>query len=110
WDANPWGHDANGNPGVSQYGNFPYDVENRLLQPPGAGMWTYDPSGKRVFLGGAGNANSTCELYFYGISGKKLATYSCSYNGSGVFSYSLKSRNVYFAGKLVKSTDNNGLE
>jgi RHS repeat-associated protein len=104
----PANYDNNGNPSVSSPYNFPYDVENRLLQPPGAGSWSYDPAGHRTFLGGLGDANSTCELYFYAITGKKIATYTCGYDSNGVFSYIVKYRNVYFGGKLIRSIDSYG--
>jgi YD repeat-containing protein len=58
-------YDANGNPGYN--GTYPYDVENRLLQPLAAGtspQWTYDASGKRVFAKTPGNGTTvatTCE-------------------------------------------------
>ena len=93
--------DANGNTSIA--GGYPYDVENRLLQA-GVPQWTYDPKGKRVFS----QAGSTCEIYFYGITGQKLVTYTCSYEGqnnSGPFRYVAKSRNVYFGGKMMRSAD-----
>jgi RHS repeat-associated protein len=104
-------NDANGNPGFN--GTYPYDVENHLLQPLTSGtspQWTYDPSGKRVFAKTPGNGTTmatTCELYFYGITGQKLTTFQCGYNdqtgGIGQFWYQVKSRNVYFGGKLMRS-------
>jgi YD repeat-containing protein len=104
-------YDANGNTGFN--GTFPYDVENHLLQPltSGTGLqWTYDPSGKRVFAKTPGNGTTvatTCEIYFYGITGQRLVTYQCGYNdqtgGNGQFWYQVKSRNVYFGGKLMRS-------
>jgi RHS repeat-associated protein len=104
-------YDANGNPGFN--GTYPYDVENHLLQPLTSGtspQWTYDPSGKRVFAKTPGNGTTvatTCEIYFYGITGQRLVTYQCGYNdqtgGNGQFWYQVKSRNVYFGGKLMRS-------
>jgi RHS repeat-associated protein len=110
--GNATSYDANGNP-LDPQGLSPFDVENRRLSPAGdfAG-WTYDPSGKRVFGEKArwhGVSQTTCELYFYGITGQKLATYSCGYNdqdgGDHTFFYRAKTRNVYFAGKLVQVKD-----
>src|SRR5581483_8426515 len=87
-------YDANGNTGLS--GTFPYDVENHLLQPlvSGTGVqWSYDPSGKRVFA----QSSTMCEFYFYGLAGERLLTYDCVGN-------QVKGRNVYFAGKLMRSS------
>ena len=121
--VNPLGYDANGNP-LDPLGLSPYDVENRRLLPPAGDFagWTYDPSGKRVFaetgkgqiraapgVRMSGADRTTCELYFYAITGQRLATYTCGYNdmegGDGTFWYRAKTRNVYFEGKLVQVKD-----
>jgi len=113
-------NDANGNPGFPANGAtvYPYDVENRLLQATdtnGSTWWAYDHRGKRVWYvwptaGGPNSTQTTCEIYFYGITGQKLATYSCNFDDAGsnpnrtnAFSYWVKSRNLYFAGKLMRS-------
>jgi RHS repeat-associated protein/uncharacterized repeat protein (TIGR01451 family) len=103
-------YDANGNPGYS--GTFPYDVENHLLQPLTSAtspQWTYDGSGKRVFAKTPGNGTTVataCEIYFY-AGGQRVVTYQCGYNdqtgGNGAFWYQVKSRNLYFGGKLMRS-------
>lgn len=70
--------------------------------------YSYDPKGKRVFAetvrGGA--ADTTCEIYFYGITGEKLGAYTCWYNdhypGDQLFYYSAKSLNVSFGGKPMR--------
>ena len=62
----------------------------------GAGPATtygYDHAGKRI---SKITSNST-EIYFYGISGQKLATKTCTSTGCPI------AYNVYFGGKLVKS-------
>ncbi len=104
-------YDANGNTGFS--GTFPYDVENHLLQPltSGTGLqWSYSPSGKRVFAKTPGNGTTvatTCEIYFYGITGQRLATFQCGYHdqtgGNGQFWYQVENRNLYFGQKLMRS-------
>ncbi len=112
--ASPY-YDANGNPGIPPSYEYPYDVENRLM------LWgrSYDPRNKWVFTE-TGNPhtppytqNTTCEAYFYGIDGRKLATYTCWYNdqegGDGTFGYRIKVtgwdtwRNVYLGGKLIRA-------
>ena len=116
------GYDANGNAPVG--GVYPYDVENRLtttIRSPAKGeyygsdgSYVYDPWGKRVgwrFPRSTGivgaDPETKCEVHFYGITGQKLASYSCGYHdaegGDGTFYWSLKGYNVYFAGHLVQS-------
>jgi hypothetical protein len=65
--------------------------------------------GKRVFAKTPGNGTTVataCEIYFY-AGGQKLVTFQCGYNdqtgGNGQFWYQVKSRNVYFGGKLMRS-------
>ena len=116
-------YDANGNAPVG--GQYPYDVENRLTLPILSPSWSvrnlgsdgnyvYDPWGKRVgwrfprSTGIVGSDPETkCEVHFYGITGQKLASYSCGYHdaegGDGTFYWSLKGYNVHFAGHLVQS-------
>jgi RHS repeat-associated protein len=80
------------------------------------GRVTYDASGKRVFWSGSVSMPSgtswvtrtACEIYLYGITGQKLATYSCVYNDNwdagdhGEFSWGEENRNIYFGGKPVQ--------
>jgi RHS repeat-associated protein len=100
--------DANGNtqgnsnsPGVPAY---VWDVENRLVTTQPAvnqpTTYTYDPWGKRVWKEVPG-VPSTCEIYFYGVAGQKLETYSCLTNSSGFYS-TLEGINIYFGGKLLQ--------
>jgi len=110
-------YDANGNPAVS--GAFTYDIENRLLpaQAPFS-TYTYDHAGKRVFAAPVTPStigSTPCEIYFYGITGQRLATFSCTWSWSWIsgsnqqyvapsfFTYQVKSWNVYFGGKLMRS-------
>ena len=91
-------YDGNGNPMEGKI----YDVENRIISEPGYQQYTYDYRGKRntKLMG------STTELYFYGIDGKKLATYQCAagtqQNGYQ-FTCSSPAFDTYWKGKLVKS-------
>jgi RHS repeat-associated protein len=54
--------------------------------PSSTGTVTYDHTGKKVFwAGGSYNPSpweefAACEVYFYGITGKKLARYQCKYD------------------------------
>ena len=98
---------------------YGWNVENRLATTtsqgwPGAETWyAYDPWGKRVMKdvnpdpngedGGPGYTGGAWEYYFYGITGQKLLTVSCSYPGD----YAVCSNGanyVYFGGKLVMTT------
>jgi RHS repeat-associated protein len=104
-------YDANGNYlGYNvQYGYAnTYDVENRLVGTPGGPAWTYDPWGKRI----AKNAQDlqNCEVYFYGITGQKLATFRCvqATDDFGNTIYSVQPNgyaayNVYFGGRMLQS-------
>ncbi len=117
------GYDANGNAPVN--GECPnggcYDVENRLRTPfvapswgfyiLGFGNYVYDPWGKRVAWRNEAVSESglevKCELYIYGISGQRVASYGCGYQaqdgGGSVFQWTLKGYNVYFAGHMIQS-------
>jgi RHS repeat-associated protein len=72
--------------------------------------YSYDPWGRRMWeeipgLRDSQNnqlTNTTCEIYFYGVTGQKLETYSCSYTGGGFVS-SLEGINIYFGKKLLQS-------
>ena len=116
-------YDANGNQSMDAQGATAYgwDVENRLATStsqgwPGAETWySYDPFGRRVMKdvnpdpqgnnGGPGYTGGAWELYFYGITGQKLATVQCTYNGNNP-TCSLGGYEVYFGGKLVKAKGN----
>ena len=94
------GYDANGNIAGFQ-GSFPYDVENRMVVALDGSSYLYDPSGKRVMKIAT---NNTRTLYFYGITGQKLVTYTCIPDGSGnITSCGYPATNVYFGGKLMRS-------
>jgi hypothetical protein len=105
-------YDANGNPAVGT--EYPYDVENRLLRNSAsvdAYLYSYDPSGKRIWkqkvmcTGVQQAATSPCELYFYDIQGRRVATYAFGFtqDDSHAFWHKLRSRNVYFGSRLVRS-------
>ena len=111
-------YDANGNQSMDAQGAtyYNWNVENRLAQ---AWQWggleattwySYDPWGRRVMKdvnldpGDNGYMGGAWEFYFYGITGQKLATVSCSYLGSQPNCY-MRPYNVYFGGKLVMTTD-----
>jgi hypothetical protein len=103
--------DANGN--AAYTGFEAYDVENRLLQTIQGWtgpIYTYDGSNKRVFAYWPEQQTQNpppvkCEIYFYGITGQRLATYNCGYNASdGAFWWNVKGSNLYFGGKLLRSS------
>jgi RHS repeat-associated protein len=72
-------YDANGNQQSSptMSGSLGYDPENRLLTAPGL-QYAYDTQNKRIWKGMFdGNGYLTGqELYFYGVDGQKLGTYT----------------------------------
>jgi YD repeat-containing protein len=91
-------YDANGN--VMMLPGDTYDVENRVITN-GVGSYGYDHAGKRVVKS---MPDGSKELYFYGASGQKLATFATYYVcGTTCVLNATTSYNVYFGGKLVKS-------
>ena len=102
---------TNGGPGQEAApGSWTYDVERRMLGANGIPYSSYDPNGKRIFQKSPNWQNpgtrTACEVYFYAITGQKLATYGCHYNddgdGDGSFNIGLNSRNEYFGGNPLK--------
>ena len=67
------------------------------------GGYTYDPSGKRVLQETLSNGNITqLQIYFYSITGQRIATYKSVSNGSGGFTQTT-SLNLFFGGKQIRS-------
>jgi RHS repeat-associated protein len=96
-------YDGDGNP-TSSLLSYAWDGENRALHL-NTGYWSYDPSGKRVKQAGLScNTQGSCsnEIYFYGLNGRKLATFNYSIT-NGQLQYWLKNRNLYFGGKMIRS-------
>ena len=103
-------YDANGDPVPLNSTGAPiyvWDVENRLItnQPTTATPvnYSYDPWGRRIWkeVPGYQGSATTGEIYFYGVTGQKMETYSFSIGNS--FSASLEGINVYFGKKLLQS-------
>ncbi|HEV3333839.1 MAG TPA: RHS repeat-associated core domain-containing protein [Bryobacteraceae bacterium] len=94
-------YDANGNaqgPNAAAGNPYTYDIANRLL----TGGYTYDPSGKRVLQETLTSGNITqLQIYFYSISGQRIATYKSVANGSGGYTQSTSS-NLFFGGKQIR--------
>jgi RHS repeat-associated protein len=64
----------------------------------GTDEYAYDPANRRIWKRGV---NGIEELHLYGIAGERLATYQLTYANPD-WSVSLRTRNVYFAGRLVQ--------
>ena len=95
-------YDTNGN--VTAYGPPPaatlgYDVANRLATVSSSNAYAYDPANQRAYFRNTAGSET---LYFYGLGGKKLATYTIAPSGSQV-NFTFLSRNIYFAGKLISA-------
>ena len=104
-------YDANGLPSTQTTTNV-WDVENRLVQQGTLGtntLWGYDPNGKRVQQTSlpAQNSANVYEptIYFYSFSGQKIATFTSSWDGANNLNWTPQSRNLYFAGKLIRSNN-----
>jgi len=104
------GSDANGN----QNGGFPntnlvYDVANRVSEVEnsnGNSYYEYDSDNRRIYYKNVAGAET---IYFYGVDGKKLATYTYTIvesGGSPEIQLNQQSSNVYFAGILLTSEGN----
>jgi RHS repeat-associated protein len=97
----PHSGDANGN---NTPGGYVFDVENRIVQATlqlyVTTTYGYDPWGKRVSICCTKDQynNPVKQIVFYGIAGRKLATYQL--NGS---SLTLQGTTVYFGGTLIQA-------
>ena len=81
-----------------------YDSENRLQSAPGV-QYAYDCQNKRIWkavFDGSGNVTGQ-EVYFYGIDGQKLGTYTLTINGTSApqLADPPASVAVFFGGKRV---------
>jgi RHS repeat-associated protein len=78
-----------------------YDAYNRVTRAVhnvnGTDEYAYDPANKRIWKR---SVNGIEELHLYGIAGERLATYQLTWSGG--WSASLRTRNVYFAGRLIQ--------
>ena len=50
---------------------------------------------------GGSRGVTTCQIYFYGINGKRLGTYSCGYSNGYQFVESTATINQYLGKKLI---------
>jgi RHS repeat-associated protein len=100
WTHNPatnqvqvsgWTYDGNGNVLTDGNGPYTWDVENRMTNGTAN---SYDPNGKLVQDGSGA-------FYVYDLSGKKIGTYSVSWNGSGTPTITPVSTRAYFKGKII---------
>src|SRR6202040_793579 len=98
-------YDANGNQTSYNGNSLTYDSENHLLSAVGLTDYLYDSQGKRIWKGTFSGGNMTAqEVYFFGVDGQKLGTYSLglAYSGSTVYlTDSNTSLAVFFGGKRV---------
>jgi YD repeat-containing protein len=92
-------YDANGNPTAWTGNNNSamYDVENRMVEEiisGGQNNYAYDPAGKRVAQWQNVTGNGPILVYFYAITGQRLATYQLATGPT----FTLVSLNLYFGG------------
>jgi YD repeat-containing protein len=97
-----------------QNGNAEYtrDWNNQLY----SGALGYDPSGKKVFWGrgdnGSGHSDpGSCEIYFYSITGQRMASFWGKYewddNGPLGLGIWLKRRKTHVGGQLTAEAESN---
>ena len=102
-------YDNNGNQTAGLGGvGLAYDVANRVSAVTGGqGPWyAYDSDNRRIYRQ---DASGTETIYFYGVDGKKVATYTIGFTKTtgylGDTDYTMQlnyqSSNVYFAGRMI---------
>ena len=113
-----YGFDANGNwlgvPGRLNNLVNTWNVENQLVSNglldtcSNPSTYTYDPAGKRVlqYSVSASSYGPSGTLYFYGITGQRLATYHLNYVTDDPTT--LQSASMYFGGRLLAPVDRLG--
>ncbi len=108
-----YAYDSNGNltqmPGASGSVTLEYDIENRLTRYYYAAggvdeRYGYGPSNERIWKGVL-NQDLQDEVFFYGIDGKLLGRYRPALSGACGLMLTPLGKNVYFAGKLIRSQD-----
>ena len=97
-----WAYDANGNttamPVVGGSATLTYDMDNRLATwtgPGGQERYGYLADNKRVWKRAP---NGTETVYFYGVGGQKLVTYTLQSSPLALIPQTGK---LYFGGKLI---------
>ena len=106
-----YGFDANGNwLGMGSQSNA-WNAENQLISNGTVDYggnpltYTYDPWGKRVLQYSVGGATGPTEtIYFYSITGQRLAIYTGQYPNE----LTQTSVNMYFGGRLLAPVDRLG--
>jgi RHS repeat-associated protein len=89
--ASGWTYDGNGNVLTDGSGRtYTWDVENRMT----SGGYAYDPNGKLVQDGSGA-------LTVWSVQGRKLGTYTVSWDSNGNPVMAQASSRAYFGGKIV---------
>jgi RHS repeat-associated protein len=97
-----------------------YDIEDRPKHGPGesnppnvVANVGYDPSGKKVLWASDGGATAVCEIYFFSITGQRLAQFGCKFgignSGSIEWSVWMAKRTTHVGGQLTTDTDYDSL-
>jgi RHS repeat-associated protein len=102
-------YDNNGNQTLGFGGlSLTYDAANRISAVGGiqTAAYAYDSDNRRIY---SRNASGSETIYFYGVDGKKLATYTYAIvtsSGNPEVQLTQQSENVYFLGKLIAAEGN----
>ena len=103
-DSSGWSFDLNGNttamPTAGGSSTMTFDVDNRMATwagPGGTEEYAYLADNKRVWKKSPAGVET---VYFYGVGGQKLITYSLT---ASPFALTVASVNVYFGGKLIRA-------
>lgn len=99
-DSSGWSFDLNGNttvmPTAGGSATMTYDIDNRMATL-GSEEYAYLSDNKRVWKKSPAGVET---VYFYGVGGQKLITYTVQ---ASPFALTSPSMNVYFGGKLIRA-------
>ena len=103
-------YDANGNQTWSNTQTLGYDYDNRMVNADNrnstGSRYGYDPDNKRVYTAdwtGDYNTVSNEVVYFFGVTGQRMAAYTLvAYASPPTVTLTRSNDRVYFGGKLIR--------
>jgi RHS repeat-associated protein len=106
-------YDANGNQESGPLVGVSYDAENRVTGAGASTQYAYDSRNKRIWNGTLTNGNLSQQVYFYGVDGQKLGTYTfnlgtCGEGNAPEMTNSATLLAIFFGSKRVGTFDRLG--